>query len=120
VYKSSRRQHARQIAYFWSPRTNTPHTAGAAGPRIGLTVPKAMAPKAVDRNRIKRRMREAIRSALPLLSSNVDLVLHPRRTILTLDFDTLQREVAQIFRSVESASARTSASKLRPATNPIP
>jgi ribonuclease P protein component len=30
-------------------------------------------------------------------------VLHPRRSVLDLDFATLEREVAQIFRTVQAA-----------------
>ena len=63
------------------------------GPRIGLTVPKALG-KAVDRNRIKRRMREAVRRNLALLTAPVDVVLHPRRVVIEMEFAALEREVA--------------------------
>lgn len=72
---------------------------------MGLTVPKALG-KAVDRNRIKRRMREAVRASLPLLNAPVDVILHPRRSVMTLEFPLLQREVAQIFKSVQAACDR--------------
>jgi ribonuclease P protein component len=77
-----------------------------AGSRVGLTVPKALG-KAVDRNRIKRRMREAVRRNLPLLSAPVDLVLHPRRIVIEMEFTQLEREVAAVFRSVQAACARS-------------
>lgn len=57
--------------------------------------------KAVDRNRIKRRMREAVRHNLPFLTLPVDLILHPRRSVIDLDFQALTREVANVFRQVE-------------------
>ena len=116
VYKAGRKQFSKQIGYFHVLRPALgpngeawrSHTLGSEmlGPRIGLTVPKALG-KAVDRNRIKRRMREAVRHALPLLSSPVDVVLHPRRSVLALEFAQLEREVAQIFRSVQAACERT-------------
>jgi ribonuclease P protein component len=68
-------------------------------------VGKAMG-KAVDRNRIKRRMREAVRRQLPLLEAPVDLVLHPKRSVLDLDFATLEREVAAVFRAVQKAAQK--------------
>ena len=106
VYKAGRKQFSKQIAYFHALRTpECQQHSATPGPRIGLTVPKALG-KAVDRNRIKRRMREAVRAALPLLSAPVDIILHPRRSVITLEFTQLQREVAQIFRSVQAACYR--------------
>jgi len=104
VYKAGRKQFGKQLAYFHAARPADRRSA-TAGPRIGLTVPKALG-KAVDRNRIKRRLREAVRAALPLLSAPVDVVLHPRRTVIDLDFAQLKREVATIFRSVQAAHDR--------------
>ncbi len=89
--------------------------SATAGPRIGLTVPKALG-KAVDRNRIKRRMREAVRAALPLLSAPVDVILHPRRAVIDLDFAQLKREVATIFRSVQAAYDRSLTDRSAPRT----
>jgi len=48
-------------------------------------------------------MREAVRHALPLLAAPVDVILHPRRSVIELEFAQLEREVAQIFRSVQTA-----------------
>ena len=100
VYKAGRKQFAKQIAYFFAERpaelrSETP------GPRIGLTVPKALG-KAVDRNRIKRRLREAIRHSLADLTAPVDVVLHPKRSTLTLEFSLIEREVSLIFRSIQA------------------
>ena len=104
VYKAGRKHYAKQIAYFHSVRPQE-RRSDTAGPRIGLTVPKALG-NAVDRNRIKRRMREAERAAIPLLSSPVDVILHPRRSVIDLDFGQLKREVANIFRSVQTTCDR--------------
>jgi ribonuclease P protein component len=105
VYKASRKQFGKQLAYFHAPRPAERRSA-TSGPRIGLTVPKALG-KAVDRNRIKRRLREAVRAALPLLTAPVDVILHPRRSVIDLDFTQLKREVATIFRSVQAAYDRS-------------
>jgi ribonuclease P protein component len=110
VYKAGRKQFGKQLAYFHAARTplgpnGNARRSATAGPRIGLTVPKALG-KAVDRNRIKRRLREAVRAALPLLTAPVDVILHPRRSVIDLDFAQLKREVATIFRSVQAAHDR--------------
>jgi ribonuclease P protein component len=110
TYKAGRKQFSKQIAYFHALRPTLGQDgkvrrSDTPGPRIGLTVPKALG-GAVDRNRIKRRLREAVRAALPLISAPVDVILHPRRSVIDLDFTLLKREVAQIFRSVQAACDR--------------
>jgi len=106
VYKAGRKQFAKQIAYFYAARPSD-RRSDTLGPRIGLTVPKALG-KAVDRNRIKRRLREAVRHALPLLTSPVDVILHPRRSVISADFAVIEREVSVIFRAVQAAADRAS------------
>ena len=74
--------------------------ADPLSPRVGLTVGKVMG-KAVDRNRIKRRMREAVRRNLGLLPPTADVILHPRRSVIDLEFAVLEAEVAAVFRNVD-------------------
>jgi ribonuclease P protein component len=108
VYKTGRKQYGGQTSYFFrlrKPADPATPLASPDAPRIGLTVGKSMG-KAVDRNRIKRRMRAAVRSQLPLLRAPVDVVLHPKREVIDLDFQTLQRDVAAVFRSIQQASER--------------
>jgi ribonuclease P protein component len=106
VYKAGRKQFGRQMAYFFTLRdARAAERSETPGPRIGLTVPKALG-NAVTRNRIKRRMREAVRAALPLLSAPVDVVLHPKRSVLEAEFGLIEREVQTIFRSVQAAAEK--------------
>lgn len=100
VYQASRKQFSRQMSYFYALREAS--VSEEAIPRIGLTVGKVMG-KAVDRNRIKRRMREAVRRNVAILEGPVDVVLHPRRSVIDLDFATLDREIAQVFRGIQKA-----------------
>jgi len=115
VYKASRKQFAKQMSYFFTLRPmlgpdGTPlRNVDASSPRVGLTVGKVMG-KAVDRNRIKRRMREAVRKNLATLSTPVDVILHPRRSVIDLDFTTLEREVGAVFRAIQKASSKPAAS----------
>jgi ribonuclease P protein component len=101
VYQRSRKNFSRCMTYFFADRTSTPPN----GPRVGLTAGRVLG-KAVERNRIKRRMREAVRMNLPLLTRDVDVVLHPRRTVLTAEFAGLRSEVSRIFAVVENAGEK--------------
>jgi len=108
VYKASRKQFSKQMSYFFTLRTPLEIASdpdGAEGARIGLTVGKVMG-KAVDRNRIKRRMREAVRKNLPSLTTPVDVILHPRRSVIDLEFALLDREVATVFKTIQKLATR--------------
>ena len=111
VYQASRKQLAKQMSYFFAlrpalgPDGTSVRGTSADAARVGLTVGKAMG-KAVDRNRIRRRMREAVRRQLPLIEAPVDVVLHPRQSVLNLDFATLEREVAAVFRAVQRSAQK--------------
>jgi ribonuclease P protein component len=96
VYKESRKHFSPSMSYFFRLR------ADSAPARVGLTAGRVLG-KAVDRNRIKRRMREAVRLNLAVLPLSVDVVLHPRRSVMEMEFAKLHTEVARIFAKVASA-----------------
>jgi len=52
---------------------------------------------AVDRNRIRRRMREAVRLRRPVEFAAVDVVINPKRSVLKVAFDELVAEVGRGF-----------------------
>ncbi|HUY81714.1 MAG TPA: ribonuclease P protein component [Acidobacteriaceae bacterium] len=105
VYKAGRKQSSPSMSYFFRLRTADELTPGYTGPRVGLTAGRVLG-KAVDRNRIKRRMREAARANLALLPQFADVVLHPRRLVLTVEFARLEREVAKVFSTVSAQSSK--------------
>ena len=91
-----------------------------AGPRVGLTAGKVMG-KAHERNRIKRRMREALRRHVDLLPQGCDLIFHPRRTVLTMDFTKLETEVVRILQqaTMEVGRMKRNAAQLPARIEPL-
>jgi len=58
---------------------------GLDHPRLGLSVPKKKVRRAVDRNRVKRLLREAFRLSKAELPAGLDLVIVPRGPKLTFE-----------------------------------
>ncbi len=79
-----------------------------SAPRFGLTVTKKVG-NAVERNRIKRRLREAIRlKAAADMADGIDYVVVARREVLDLPFAALSDELSRrIARLLEAAPAKT-------------
>lgn len=98
VYRESRKHFSPLISYFFIERPSQI----CAGPRVGFTVGRAFG-KAVRRNRLKRRLREAVRSNLGGLTREVDVVLHPRQRLAAASFVSLRQEVLAIFTHIERA-----------------
>jgi ribonuclease P protein component len=72
-------------------------------PRVGFVIPKYKH-SGVDRNRLKRRLRELVRlDLLPVLGS-VDVVLRVAPVAYTRDFEVLRQEVLQVARTLAHAS----------------
>ncbi len=61
-------------------------------PRYGLTVTKRTSKRAVDRNRIKRRLRAAVSEALQNYTG-VDIVIMGRLPALTCPYPTLVKDI---------------------------
>lgn len=119
AYAASRKRQSASMSWFLAPQS--PAFAGAAmpvGPRVGLTVGKVIG-KSHERNRIKRRMREAVRLHLDLLPQGFDLILHPRRFVMTMEFLKLEAEIVRILHQARSEALRVrQESRPRPAVQP--
>lgn len=69
--------------------------------RLGLTVPKAVG-NAVERNRIKRRLREAFRMHRSEIDMRWDIVLNPRRSILKAAFGEIEKALRRVIETCNS------------------
>jgi ribonuclease P protein component len=115
TYAAARKRQSASMSWFLAPQvpagpdvTATPEPC--LGSRVGLTVGKVLG-KANERNRIKRRMREALRRHVGLLPQGCDLIFHPRRIVLTMEFAQLEAEIVRILQQARSEQARTEASR---------
>jgi len=94
VYKNGKKRFSGNVTLFFRDRDD------GSGPRVGFTVGKVLG-EAVVRNRIRRRMRAVVRERLPLLTRPLDVVLHPRKSVLTLEFARLDAEIQQLFTALQ-------------------
>ena len=92
VYKQGRRHFSSHMTVFYLRQAEGASPGGSA--RIGFTVGKVLG-GAVDRNRIKRRLREAVRQRRSVLTSAVDVVINPKKSVLTLEFSLVLEEVGR-------------------------
>jgi ribonuclease P protein component len=112
VYKQGRRHFAAHMTVFYLARAK--ENGNLTGLRVGFTVSRALG-GAVDRNRMKRRLREAVRSMFPSASPAADVVINPKKSLRTADFAELLKEVGRAFEVIQkhvdqSANERASAS----------
>ena len=101
VYKEGRRHFSATLTVFYSatPADDYSKRAGAPAPhglRVGFTVGKALG-GAVERNRMKRRLREAVRLTRPTSGIAADVVINPKKSLLTIDFENVLKEVSRAF-----------------------
>lgn len=101
VYRGGRRHFSASLTVFFLARADR---GEGLGPRVGFTVSRALG-AAVERNRIRRRMREATRLNLATMNLPVDIVINPKKSALTADFRMLESEVRRAFETIARASA---------------
>jgi len=108
VYKQGRRHFSASMTVFYLPRPCEVSGAMAAKPsglRIGFTVGRVLG-GAVQRNRIKRRLREAVRLSRPWPTVDVDVVVNPKKSLLKLPLDGVLNEIRQAFVIIEKKLAK--------------
>jgi len=110
VYKQGRRHFSGNLTVFYLPRAVAEASGrdrAASGFRVGFTVGRALG-GAVERNRMKRRLREAVRMSWPAQAPHADVVINPKKTVLKVEFETLLNEVRRAFVVVEQKLGDTS------------
>lgn len=94
VYKQGKRHFSATMTVFYLV------PAQGAGLRVGFTVGRVLG-GAVQRNRMKRRLREAVRLTRPVPGPNADVVINPKKTLMNVDFDSVVNELRRAFAVIE-------------------
>ncbi len=100
VYKQGRRHFSASLTVFYWPRPEADASGPQTGLRVGFTVGRALG-GAVQRNRMKRRLREAVRMTRPPAGVAADVVINPKKSLLTTDFAAVLNEVSRAFAVIE-------------------
>jgi ribonuclease P protein component len=88
VYEQGQRHFTRHMTFFF--------VSGKSEARVGFTVGRALG-GAVQRNRIKRRLREAVRREQQQLGLAVDIVVNPKKSVLHANFSEITKDVSRAF-----------------------
>jgi len=90
VYKQGRRHFATHMTVFYLRRME------GEGMRVGFTVGRVLG-NAVERNRMKRRLRESVRLVRQAATPAVDVVINPKKSLRSVAFSALRDEVGKAF-----------------------
>jgi ribonuclease P protein component len=113
VYKLGKRHFSASMTFFYwqraegkaQDRQTKGHriekgVRGSSALRVGFTVGRTLG-GAVERNRMKRRLREAVRLSSPAGSITADVVINPKKALARADFANLVSEVRSAFAVIE-------------------
>lgn len=99
VYKEGKKHFSGNVTVFYRQRSD------AAGPRVGFTVGKVLG-GAVERNRIRRRLRAAVQRHLAELLLPFDVIIHPRKAVLKMEFAQFDTEVKQVLKAIQKGRSK--------------
>jgi ribonuclease P protein component len=99
VYEQGKKHFSGNMTAFYREREDS------GGPRVGFAVGRVLG-SAVERNRIRRRLRAAVTRRLTLVARPLDVVMHPRRSVLNLDFSRLDTEIEGLFSALQKGKTR--------------
>ncbi|NLE11930.1 MAG: ribonuclease P protein component [Actinobacteria bacterium] len=107
AYRAGRSVANKYVVLYYFERQEPGLGDVGSGPRVGFSVSKRLG-GAVDRNRIKRVLREAYRANSQSLRGNVDLVLIARSPLVELiersGFKAVEEKILEVLRKASLVS----------------
>jgi ribonuclease P protein component len=107
VYRAGRSVANKYVVLYYFERSEPGSPRAESGPRVGFSVSKRLG-SAVDRNRIKRFLREAFRMNSQSLRGNMDLVFVARAPMVELlaagGLGAVEDKMAEVFRKASLVS----------------
>jgi ribonuclease P protein component len=92
VFREGRRSEGRHVQLVAAAAVQTPG-------RIGYVIGRKTLPRAVDRNRLRRRLRETVRAMRPALVS-YDLILRVKNVANRMELDAAVSEAASLLQAL--------------------
>jgi len=92
VYRTGKRRSSSHFTVFFRPN-DLPDT------RFGVSIKKALG-NAVVRNRMRRRIREAVRGHRQEIPAGWDLVIHPKGSVQRAEFAALAADLLRLLQGV--------------------
>ena len=97
VYRSGKRRAGPQFVVFLRPN-------GLDETRFGMSVGRRLG-TAVERNRVRRRVREIVRLHRREVAAGWDIVIQPRRSAARAPFALLEKELVGLMRSLTGSAS---------------
>ncbi|MGE5668760.1 MAG: ribonuclease P protein component [Betaproteobacteria bacterium] len=89
VFRSGRRHDAQYLQLIAAPAAQSPG-------RVGYVIGRKAMPRAVDRNRLRRGLRELIRATRPALEA-FDVILRVKRSVARTEIDLVLDEARRLL-----------------------
>ena len=84
---------------------------GSAG-KAGFTVSKKVSKSSVERNKLKRRLREIYRRNKSILPANISVIIRALPKAAGADFNEIKREILSLFNTIASKEHSNNAGKV--------
>jgi ribonuclease P protein component len=98
VFQSGQRLDGRFLQFVAAPATTSPG-------RIGYVIGGKSIPRAVDRNRLRRRLRETLRAARPAIEA-YDLIVRVKRVVAPTEIVAAAEEGTTLLRALLAAGSK--------------